>query len=191
MAAPVPRRRRCFRSRLETLRRGLIERRARRSRRRSCCRRPATAAWRRAAPACRRRRRSPSAQHLVAGQHEEIGVEPSHVGAHMRNRLRAVNQRQRAVSMRDGDHLGRRGDRAERVGDGRQRDNEGARVDQLLVLVEPECRRGRRPARPRSLAPVAAQSCCHGTILAWCSRCVTRSRRRRAHCGGPSSAQRG
>ena len=75
-------------------------------------------------------------EHLVPGEHEEVGVERLHVGAHVRHRLRAVDEHQRAVAMGDGDHLARRRHRAERVRDLRQRDDARLRPEQLLVFVE-------------------------------------------------------
>ena len=73
---------------------------------------------------------------LVAGEHEEVGVERLHVDAHVRDRLRAVHQRPGAHRMRGLDDLVHRHDGAERVRNLRDRDQLGAVVEQLSVFIQ-------------------------------------------------------
>jgi hypothetical protein len=60
---------------------------------------------------------------VVGNSPNRLGVERLHVGAPMRDRLRAVDQRRRAVAMRRGDRFARRRHRPEGVRDQRQRDD--------------------------------------------------------------------
>ena len=110
-------------------------------------------------------------EHLVAGEDEEVGVQRLHVDRHVRDRLRPVDERDGAVTMGHGDHLRDRRDGAQRVRHLADRGDARPRREQLLVFLEddlPGVVHGRDP----QLAPFSAASCCQGTMLAWCSRCV-------------------
>ena len=76
------------------------------------------------------------AEHLVAGQHVEIGAERLHVDRHVTHGLGAVDQHTRAVAMRHLDHVARGRDGAERVGDMGEGDDARLRIEQRLVFVE-------------------------------------------------------
>ena len=76
------------------------------------------------------------AEHLVAGQHVEIGAERLHVDRHVAHGLGAVDQHARAVAMRHLDHVARGRDGAERVGDMGEGDDARLRIEQCLIFVE-------------------------------------------------------
>ena len=97
-----------------------------------------------------------------------------HVHAHVRDRLRAVDQRARAGAVRHRDHLPHRRDRAQRVRHLRER-------DELRAVVRAACWYSSSSTWPRSStgitrscrARLRRHSCCQGTMLAWCSRWET------------------
>ena len=110
-------------------------------------------------------------EHLVAGEHEEVAVERLHVDPHVRHRLRAVDDDDGAMPVRHGDHLADRRDGAERVRDLRERDERvrgSSSFSYSSRMIWPLSSTG----ATRSFAPFSAASCCQGTMLAWCSRCV-------------------
>ena len=113
------------------------------------------------------------AEHLVAGEHVEIGVERLHVDRHVAHGLGAVDQHARAVAVRHLDHVARWRDRAERIGDMGEGDDACLRIEQLLVLVEQDIAAIVDRSDTQLGALLASHSICHGTMLAWCSRLVT------------------
>ncbi len=91
---------------------------------------------------------------LVAGHHEEVGVEIPHVHVEMHGGLRPVDEHRNAPSMRRRDDLLHRQDCAERVRHLRDGDHLGARREQRLEFLEQELAPvvHRRPFQDRALA---------------------------------------
>ena len=78
------------------------------------------------------------AEHLMAGEGQEVHAERGHVDRLVRHRLGAVGEHQRALLVRRPGDLGDRRDRAGHVGLVGHRDDLGALGDQLVeVQVEP------------------------------------------------------
>ena len=111
-------------------------------------------------------------EHLVPREHEEVGVELLHVDPHVRDRLRAVDaapSRRRGAPSRPSAFAGVTVPSAfETCG------NATSLVRALSSLPYSSSSTWPRSSTgaTRSFAPLASASCCHGTMLAWCSRCV-------------------
>ena len=79
------------------------------------------------------------AAHLVAAEHEEVGVERLYVHAHVRNALRAIDEHQRALLVGGVSDLADGIDRAEDVGLLRDRDQLGAAGEKGVQVPKIQC----------------------------------------------------
>ena len=105
------------------------------------------------------------AEHLMAGEDEEVAADRLHVDGHVRHGLRAVDQHAGAMPMRQRDHFVHRRHGAERVGNLGDGDDARRRAEQLLIFLQNDLA-GVVDRRDAQLRAVSAQSCCQGTILA-------------------------
>ena len=110
--------------------------------------------------------------HLVAAERDEVGVPRLHVGGVVRHVLARIDNGDRAGSVRRGAQLLHRSDGAHHVAHRREAEHLGT-LEQLGQVGQIELAVGgqRHPAQAR--CPCLAPAFATGTMLAWCSMCVS------------------
>ena len=108
------------------------------------------------------------AEHLVAGEDDEVGAHRLHVGGEVGHVLARVDRHERAGRVGGVGEAGDVVERAEHVGHGGDRHELGA-VEQSVEIGQVEVAVESSTGIQRSSMPFSAASMCHGTMLAWCS----------------------